>query len=222
MSINKIWYEHLRMQTILAYPGGPCTAPTMHVVRAAQFGLSHAQQVLVIGPGTFHELEAVRLATHPITLWSFTAFEVELTNLEAAGFGNTLVGDMHNTPYRTGFFDLVFSSNVFEHAIAPHMLLLEMRRVLKVGGRLHFVVPRFESAGGDASPWHVYCLDERMWLSLLHKSGFRAEAKQSVEDVGGGALESYHHLMAEAVEKIPAPMNELFDRIVALKAEPIE
>lgn len=213
------------MQTESAYPGGPYQSPTMHVERAMKLGLpDNSGRLLVIGPGTYHEVEALDKAVRPRELFVLTAFEGERAGLEQHCRPNGCiergeVGDMHDTPFETAAYDLIFSSNVFEHAIAPHMMLLEMRRLLKPGGVLYFVVPEFETAGGDASPWHVYCFPERTWMSLLHKSGFAAEpAKRAVEDFGGGAVESYLHIKAIAVEP-PAPMDELLRRIIKLKEQ---
>lgn len=189
----------------------------MHVERARQRlpDLGDSGTMLVVGPGSRHEPDLLNMFVRPHHTTLLTAFAKERLQLAGAGF--TVCGeDMHDTSLATASFDLIFSSNVFEHAIAPHMMLLEMRRLLVPGGVLYFVVPEFETAGGDASPWHVYCLPERTWMSLLHKAGFAATAQRAVEDFGGGAVESYLHIKATAVTP-PEPMNTLLNRIITLK-----
>ncbi len=48
-------------------------------------------------------------------------------------------------PFRGGSFDVVFSNSVLEHVRDPAQVLREAVRVLRRGGRLHFIVPSYAS-----------------------------------------------------------------------------
>lgn len=50
-------------------------------------------------------------------------------------------GDIRNLPFRENTFDLVLSLGVIEHFENPLALLLEMKRILRVGGILFLSVP---------------------------------------------------------------------------------
>jgi SAM-dependent methyltransferase len=49
--------------------------------------------------------------------------------------------DGKHLPFDNDSFDVIFSSEVFEHVFNLHELLLEIRRVLKPGGKLIFTCP---------------------------------------------------------------------------------
>ncbi len=48
-------------------------------------------------------------------------------------------------PFRAGRFDVVFSNSVMEHVRDPAQVLREAVRVLRPGGRLHFIIPSYAS-----------------------------------------------------------------------------
>jgi SAM-dependent methyltransferase len=48
-------------------------------------------------------------------------------------------------PFRSGSFDVVFSNSVLEHVRDPALVLREAVRVLRPGGRLHFIIPSYAS-----------------------------------------------------------------------------
>lgn len=48
-------------------------------------------------------------------------------------------------PFRGGSFDVVFSNSVLEHVREPAQVLREAVRVLRPGGRLHFIIPSYAS-----------------------------------------------------------------------------
>lgn len=210
------------MQTVSAYPSGPLPAATCHVRRAAEFGLPLCSDALLIGPGTRHEVDEL-MSVYQRTRGAPTP-RIKVLTLSADEIGglrdfDSTLGDIHDAPFANASFDLIFSSNVFEHAIAPHVALLECRRMLRPGGTFYMIVPTFETPGGGCTPWHVYCLAADNWHELLHKAGLRVDFVQSrvVETLEGGANESYHHFRAVAVDP-PEPHDEILRRISALKA----
>ena len=140
----------------------------------------------------------------------------EVGPIREAGFECEL-GDMHDAPFPNASFDLIFSNNVLEHAIAPHMALLEHRRMLAPGGYFYAIVPTFETPGGVYTPWHVYCFNEPTWRELFRKAGFAIDRFVTVtETLPGGGRESYFHIRAQAVDP-PTPHDEILRRISELK-----
>lgn len=207
------------MQTVSAYPNGPLPAATCHVERAAKLGWAGTlagRRMLHIGPGTAHEIQAVQRVFAPSKLAVMTLNADEVAPIRAAGFDCEL-GDMHDAPFDNSIFGLIFSSNVMEHAIAPHVALLECRRMLAADGLFYMIVPTFETPGGAYTPWHVYCFNESTWRELLRKAGLAVKkfVMQS-ETLEGGAVETYLHFLAQAVAP-PEPHDEILRRISALK-----
>jgi len=52
-----------------------------------------------------------------------------------------IIADAHNLPFRDAVFSKVFLVEVLEHLESPTKCLLEVRRVLKKGGKLNLTVP---------------------------------------------------------------------------------
>ncbi len=48
-------------------------------------------------------------------------------------------------PFRPGSFDVVYSNSVLQHVRDPAQVLREAVRVLRPGGRLHFIIPSYAS-----------------------------------------------------------------------------
>lgn len=63
-------------------------------------------------------------------------------NLDIAGReAEDIQGDAHALPLRDGVFDLALSVQSLEHFKRPEVVLHEIRRVLKMGGKLLILVP---------------------------------------------------------------------------------
>lgn len=214
MISDKIWSAHVWMQTVSAYPNGPMPAALCHVHRAVELGLPrNVDKMLVLGPGTENEINALHAAVAPRIIAALTLSADEIDGLRRSCASDVFIGDMHDMPLGNASFDLVFSSNVMEHAIAPHMALLECRRVLREGGTFYAVVPTPDTAGGNVTPWHTYCFDVGHWMALLSKAGLRCETiRRENETLEGGAVESYFHIKAVAVPP-PPPHDEVLRRI---------
>jgi len=56
-----------------------------------------------------------------------------------------VVGAGETLPFRSGTFDVAFSNSVLEHVRDPGQVLRETIRVLRPGGRLHFIIPSYAS-----------------------------------------------------------------------------
>jgi ubiquinone/menaquinone biosynthesis C-methylase UbiE len=65
--------------------------------------------------------------------------ELAAAQIAAAGQGSLVAfvqGDAHALPLAAGAFDLVYARYLLEHVRDPHAVLVEMRRVLRPGGRV--------------------------------------------------------------------------------------
>ncbi len=129
------------------------------------------ERALVIGPGGPDEVRQLTEAVHPAAGWfALSSHAPEVEALRALPLTAEL-GDMHDMPYQSGAFDLVYASNVLEHALAPYCALMEIRRVLRPGGIAYLVMPSFAGPEGGAGPFHLHCLSREVWFELLRKTG---------------------------------------------------
>lgn len=98
----------------------------------------------------------------------------------------SVVGDMHDLPIADAIFDTVIADNTLEHGYDPKKLLLEIRRVLRKGGKLFAVLPPDGFSRWYNIPTHFWKLDE---LSLRHAAsmtGFKVTRLKYLryEDIG--------------------------------------
>lgn len=212
------WQQFLWLQTERAYPHGPHEVAPCHVKSACEFGWVLPQQIehlLIVGPGTANEVNALRNWLRPKDFRVVTALESERDWLISSGVTfeqNILLGDLQDLQVTTGWFDFVFNANVLEHMIAPFAALLELRRVLRPGGRVYSIIPTFETPSGGYGPFHLSCLSDELWQELHRKAGLRITDRAVKAEVPFAEREHYYHYYAEAVEP-PEPYNELLARI---------
>lgn len=71
-------------------------------------------------------------------------------------FGETIYEmDMHNMDFPNDYFDAIFCSQTYEHALSPHLAAVEFWRVLKFGGICHIEVP-YPDAGEETNKIRDY------------------------------------------------------------------
>ena len=128
-------------------------------------------------------------------------------------------GDMHDMPFQSGVFDVVFSSNVLEHAFAPYCALMDARRVLKPGGIGYFVLPSFEGDEGGVGPFHLHCLSQPVWMQLLHKTGFVVADALVQPSLTPASMKDYTHYRCVAVTP-PHPHDRILSELTTYKATP--
>jgi len=89
--------------------------------------------------------------------------------------------DMHDLPFLGDSFDAIYTNQVYEHAFAPFIFLLECWSVLRVGGILFVCIPCFEERHTKNSPGTM----EAQWISHHHPSLFPgAVNRQMFEKTG--------------------------------------
>lgn len=174
---SELWNLYLKLQTVIAYPPG--SIPTLKnehaILEAGEFYRSFVTKVptpnpriLLVGPAGVNEIEAVKRSTAgPLTVLTVHAMEAALYPEY-----HVVCADMHNTKLPNASFDLVYASNVLEHAFAPYVALMELRRVLAPGGVAYYTLPSFAGVEGGIGPFHLHCLDALVWRELLHKTGY--------------------------------------------------
>ena len=90
--------------------------------------------------------------------------------------------DMHDLPFKSGTFDAIYTNQVFEHAYAPFIFLLECFCVLKRGGLMYVCTPRFEERHSNNEPndisaqyishHHPSVLSPNTYRQMFEKTGF--------------------------------------------------
>lgn len=77
----------------------------------------------------------------------------------------TVVADAHYLPFKTETFSKIIAFEVCEHLVSPSQALAEMRRVLKLHGKIVISIPNV---------WRIWRIITwlRKKMNLLKKSGF--------------------------------------------------
>lgn len=91
------------------------------------------------------------------------------------GLGVVRKGDVCSMPFGNAEFDLVLATDIIEHVDDDVAALLEIRRVLKPGGRAIVTVPAFKFLWGlqDEVAHHKRRYTRRQLLERLQKAGLR-------------------------------------------------
>ncbi|HIG97372.1 MAG TPA: class I SAM-dependent methyltransferase [Candidatus Aenigmarchaeota archaeon] len=80
-------------------------------------------------------------------------------------------------PIKSNTFDIIYSSHFFEHVYKPEKVLVECNRVLKMNGKLIFIVPvvNINRLWLDGDKWnlHQHHFNKKNLTNLLNLSGFR-------------------------------------------------
>jgi SAM-dependent methyltransferase len=103
----------------------------------------------------------------------------------ARQFGIVHVEDMHNFSAETNL-DACWLRHVLEHAIAPYMVMKNIRAHLRKGARLFTVLP---SPAWDTMPQHFSPMNEHQFAALATKTGFRTRQIQAAYHKMHGAKE---------------------------------
>jgi len=109
-----------------------------HIFTVAQFSRFHGRKVLEIGVGA--GTDHLQWARSGVDLYGvdLTQAAIFMTRdrLKSRGFSSKLQrwDAEERLPFRTGFFDVVYSWGVIHHAEHPEKILKEVYRILKPGG----------------------------------------------------------------------------------------
>jgi SAM-dependent methyltransferase len=218
-----LWSIYLKLQTEMAYPPGSiCVLKNEHaIMEAGDFYRSFVKKVetpnphiLLVGPAGVSEIEAVKRSTDgPMTVLTVHAMEAALYHEY-----RVVCADMHDTGLPNAYVDLIYAANVMEHAFAPYVALMELRRLLRPGGAAYYTIPSFAGVEGGVGPFHLHCLDAEVWRQLLHKTGYTVEdvVFHPAEAATNRTLPHYASFVCRAGEP-PYPHGEILRAISAYR-----
>lgn len=171
---------------------------------------------LFIGPGGPEELRAMsEHLPHPFT--ALTPHDVEAQKIrEALPDVTTVCGDMHDMPFTSSSFQAVHALQVLEHALSPYIALMQIRRVLGSNGAVYISLPSFDGVEGGRGPYHLHCLDGRVWKELLHKCGLYL-VNEKVEQGGADPDTTYMSYVCKPVHP-PRPHDIILQRLIEARA----
>jgi 2-polyprenyl-3-methyl-5-hydroxy-6-metoxy-1,4-benzoquinol methylase len=89
--------------------------------------------------------------------------------------------DMHDLPFTSNTFDSIYTNQVFEHAYAPFIFLLECYCVLKPGGLMYIRTPSFRERHEPNDPSSL----EASYISHHHPSMFSPNIYQQMFEKAG-------------------------------------
>lgn len=131
------------------------------------------KRALLIGVGTGREVKAaldLGVDADGITLGS--------RNVEFGrrylGLGDRLKeAALEILPADKETYDIVAGFQIFEHCMSPLLFLLEIGRILKMGGKVLLEWPPAADHTGEENPHHQICYTPGQARALLLKAGFR-------------------------------------------------
>ncbi|MHA1868732.1 MAG: class I SAM-dependent methyltransferase [Candidatus Heimdallarchaeaceae archaeon] len=94
-------------------------------------------------------------------------------------------GDMHKLPFDDEYFDYIFNSGVFEHALSPYIAMSEMYRVLKKDGIVLLIVPTEKNRRLIYLDQHISVFDRDGLINLFGKIGFKIKYFNIAEGIEG-------------------------------------
>lgn len=148
--------------------------------------LSHlpkGSKVLLHGVGTGRETLAAKSLGFEVVGTTLGSRNIDC-GIEFLG----LTADEHmevlseSLPFPREYFDVVAGFQIFEHATAPLLFLLEQSRVLKMGGKLYLEWPPAIHHTMDDNPHHQICYVPGQARGLLLKAGF-SDIKMYYDDL---------------------------------------
>jgi SAM-dependent methyltransferase len=222
----KCWPIYLALQNAYAYGAGtgdasPNAEETNEIAAIYVARLRQKRELprsLLIGPGGPSEVRAL-LGNVPEPVFVLSDHQPELGAIGQAGLAVTCErGDMHDMPFQSGVFGLVYASNVLEHALAPYVVLMEIRRVLAENGIAYLVMPSFAGVEGGRGPFHLHCLTQEVWTELLRKCGLviaDVHVQQGLDD----STAHYVHYRCVA-GRPPPPHDRVLEECITCKASP--
>jgi len=112
--------------------------------------------------------------------WDVVAVDTSPASLEAARLRglDVLRGDARRLPFPDGSFDLVLSTDAWEHVVEDDLVAREAQRVLRPGGQLLVTVPAGMDlwSGHDLALGHHRRYERGELVALAERAGFQVDA----------------------------------------------
>lgn len=118
------------------------------------------------------------------SLLKHTQYEsADFEQIEKEYISSTYVCDLKNIPVEDCRFDFIFFNQVMEHLPDPKLVLLELNRVLKPGGKMIYTGPLFYEE--HEIPFDFYRYTQFGLKELFSKTGFHIERLEWLEGYFG-------------------------------------
>lgn len=128
---------------------------------------------------------------------------------------NTYVCDLKDIPVEDARFDFVLLNQVLEHLSEPHLVLRELGRVLKPGGRLLCTAPLFYEE--HETPYDFYRYTQFAYPVLFEPAGFRVDEIEWME----GYFGTVAYQLEAAAKYLPIRPADISSGWVGFAASPI-
>ena len=99
---------------------------------------------------------------------------------------NVIVDDIHDSQFDNKWFNGIFCNGVFEHSLAPYIMLCEMNRILKVGGEVFINMPHAENKLMSDLPQHINIHTFESAKNLFDKTNFKIKEFAPFNDTKNG------------------------------------
>jgi SAM-dependent methyltransferase len=164
-----------------------------------------AGRVLDVGCGLGFLLSAIdeKWEKHGVEISEYAAEQ-------AMKYGTVFCGKIRGIMYPTNYFDVVLWYHVIEHLESPAEELLEIRRILKPGGKLVVGTPNFGCELARKAAENFRLLQDKTHVSLFTAESLQAllrDAFFEIEDVRYPYLGSEYHT-SENLEKTFSPQKD--------------
>ncbi len=131
---------------------GAMAADSVEQLQCLRISRARTSWTSGVGPGT-GPTRSPRAGAH------YTPLDADAGELALHGrvpLPGTVIGDGQSLPFRTGAFDVVYSSNVGEHVPRPWRMGDEMLRVCRAGGLVFYSYTLWYGpwGGHETAPWH--------------------------------------------------------------------
>lgn len=103
--------------------------------------LNDCDRILDVGCGTGRLAAYLQKKGKNVTGISLNPQEIQIGNERSGMKLDIWEGDIHEIPSSDKLFDAVIAWDVLEHTLAPYIILSEVYRVLKPGGKLLCFIP---------------------------------------------------------------------------------
>ena len=128
---------------------------------------------------------------------------------------STYVCDLAEIPVHDECFDAILFNQVMEHLPDPFRVLLELRRVLKPGGRMLCTAPFFYQE--HEQPYDFFRYTQFGWRSLMERAGLEIERLDWME----GYLGTLAYQLKTASTALPRRPRDLAPGLAGMLAAPI-
>jgi SAM-dependent methyltransferase len=138
------------------------------------------------------------------------AVEANVEAVRARGLAAQLANVEDDLPQLDRSFDAAYCSNIIEHLVAPHLLLLRLHQALKPDGLIFIMVPTIPPArpldwlikrvighNGYLAAEHIYAFTPRTAEFMVERAGYRVVETAFVAARGGRLLRPLEPLFKE-------------------------